>query len=94
MPDDSLLAISLSAAVPLWQEELKALPWSEVDKLREEAARVIAEKGDVIQFRSKKKGETADAFNHLAKGIAILSFAPGGVSVASVKHGRLYTQRT
>lgn len=30
-------------------------------------------------FRSKRKGETADAFNHLAEGIACLAFAPGGV---------------
>jgi hypothetical protein len=30
-------------------------------------------------FRGGKRGETAAAFNSLAKGVALLSFAPGGV---------------
>jgi len=42
---------------------------------------MIAEHGDDILFRSKRKGATASAFNALAEGIAILSFAPGGVKV-------------
>ena len=79
--DTSLLATTLAAAVPLWIEELRPLPWSEIDHLAKECSQIIAEKGDVILYRSKKKGETARAFNALAKGIAALSFAPGGVKV-------------
>lgn len=79
--DSTLLSISLSAAVPLWIEELRHLPWSEIETLAKECSQVIAEKGDIIQYRSPKQGETAKAFNSLAKGIAALSFAPGGVKV-------------
>jgi hypothetical protein len=53
------------------------------EQLQEEARNaqdVIAHHGDVILYRGKKKGETADAFNSLAKAIAILSFMPGGVT--------------
>lgn len=73
------LKIALSAAVPLWVEELKRRPLKEVLARAPECAQAVAEKGDVIQFRSKRRGETAEAFNRLAEGVAILSFAPGGV---------------
>lgn len=78
--DDSLLKIALSAAVPLWIEELKNKPWAELQEQAKAAADVVASKGDLLMFRGKKKGESALAFNALAKGIAILSFAPGGVT--------------
>ncbi len=74
-----LLQASLSAAVPLHIAELKRISWSEVERLARESAQIIAEKGDVIQFRSKKKGETAAAFNALARGLAAGAFVPGGI---------------
>ena len=80
--DDSVrehLRICLWAAVPLHVIELRRRPWLELQKLATEAAQIVAEKGDIIRYRSKKKGETAAAFNSLARGIAILSFCPGGV---------------
>ena len=77
--DDALLAISLSAAVPLRIMEFQARPWAELKAVALEASQVIAEKGDIILFRGGKKGETAAAFNKLAEGIAVLAFAPGGV---------------
>lgn len=80
MSNDDLLAISLSAAVPLWIEELRKLTDEERLVLAREAGQIIAEKGDIIQYRSKKKGETAKAFNALAKGLAICAFQPGGVN--------------
>jgi hypothetical protein len=40
---------------------------------------VLAEKGDVLLFGSKQKGQAADLFNRLARAIAVLSFCPGGV---------------
>lgn len=75
-----VLRASLEMAVPLWIEELKGLPYEMVlDRMRW-CGQVVAEKGDVIQFPSKKKGETAHAFSRLAEGLAALSFAPGGVT--------------
>jgi hypothetical protein len=79
--NDELLKISLSAAVPLWIERFKQLTDDERMAIAREAAQVVAEKGDIIQFRSKRKGETANAFNQLARGIAVLAFSPGGVTV-------------
>lgn len=75
----ALLSTTLALAVPLWIERLKPKPWSELAAKAQEAADVVASKGDIIQFKSKKKGETAAAFNALAEGLAILAFAPGGV---------------
>ncbi len=75
-----MLRSTLGVAIPLWVFELKKLPWPEIEKIAHESSQIIAEKGDVLQFRSKKKGETAAAFNALAKGLAALSFCPGGVT--------------
>ncbi len=71
-----LLATTLSASVPLWIEELKRRPWAYVSERARACGQVVAEKGDVIQFKGKG---TAEAFNALAEGLACLSFAPGGV---------------
>ena len=79
----ALLQASLAAAVPLWCAEIRArgaANWERVVPARShELARIIAEHGDIIQFRSKKRGETAAAFNALAEALALMSFAPGGV---------------
>jgi hypothetical protein len=37
--------------------------------------------GDDLFFRSRKKGETAKRFNQVAEIIAVLSFAPGGITI-------------
>jgi hypothetical protein len=79
---DHPLAMALSCAVPLLVMQARAMP----DGVREErlaawrteALPVICERGDILLYRSKKKGETAAAFNTAAKGIAALSFHPGG----------------
>lgn len=76
-----VLSLTLLAAVPLWIEDLKRLPFSDVCKLAQDCAQMIAEKGDVLMFGSKTKGEQAAAFNSVAKGIAALSFVPGGVKI-------------
>ena len=75
------LRIALSAAVPLWiaQIQREQWGWDEIERVAREAAQVVAEKGDIIMFRSPKKGETAKAFNSLARGLACMSFAPRGV---------------
>jgi hypothetical protein len=74
-----LLVAALSAAVPLWIEQLRRLPLADILARARELAQVIAEHGDVILYRGKKTGESAKAFNALAEGIACLAFAPGGV---------------
>lgn len=79
-----LLRISLSAAVPLWIDRLRSISWPILEARAHEAAQIVAEKGDIIQFRGGKKGETAKAFNALAEGIAILAFAPGGVTFSDM----------
>lgn len=81
MPSESLLRTTLALAVPLWVERLRHTPLQELVKRAPEIGQVIAEKGDVIQYKAQtKKGESAAAFNKLAEGIAILSFAPGGIT--------------
>lgn len=80
MPDGSeLLKTSLSAAVPLWILQFQDRPWQEVMAIAKESSQEIAEHGDIIMFKGPKRGQTAQAFNALAKGIAALAFVPGGV---------------
>ena len=84
------LAAALDAAVPLWIEEIRGRSFTWRQARASECAQVIAEHGDIIMFKSSKKGETADAFNRLAEGIACLAYAPGGVRVL----GRHWNART
>lgn len=78
--DVELLKAALGAAVPLWISVLQKKPGTYVLERSQVCGQVVAEKGDVIQFRGKKKGESAEAFNRLAEGVACLAFAPGGVT--------------
>jgi len=77
----SLLEISLSVAVPLRIMELKARggPIDSDFQRCHDFAMVLGEKGDVLQFGSKKKGEAAALFNQLAQCLAVMAFVPGGV---------------
>ena len=51
-------------------------------KRKEECAKIIAEKGDVILYKSKTRGRSGEAFNALAEGVAILALiAKGGVQM-------------
>lgn len=78
---ESLLRISLSAAVPLWIQELKHRDWSYLTERAKICAQEVAEHGDNLLFRSEKRGESARAFNRFAEGLAILSMVPGGVNI-------------
>lgn len=77
----SLLTTTLQLAVPLWIERLRHAGWDHVQERARTCSQIVAEKGDIIQFKSKKPGESAAAFNALAEGIACLAFCPGGVTV-------------
>lgn len=83
MSNDALLIATLEVAVPMWIDKFKRekVPLEKIVEDAHELAQVIAEKGDVIQFKSKKRSETGTAFNALAKAIAAMSFMPGGVKV-------------
>ena len=76
-----LLSSTLQLAVPLWIDQLRKRDWEYVQERAKICSDYVAEHGDVILFRGKKKGESATAFNHLAEGIACLSFCPGGVKI-------------
>ncbi len=78
--NDTLLRTTLAIAVPLWQNEYQRRPLAVVLAIAADKAQMIAEHGDIIMFRGQKRGQSADAFNALASGLAILSFMPGGVT--------------
>lgn len=77
----------LAAAVPLRITDLANDP-DLPGTMRQRAgdlSRLIAEKGDVLLYGSKRKGETAALFNEVVDAIAMLAFAPGGVSVFGLR---------
>jgi hypothetical protein len=76
------LTISLEAAVPLWIDKHKHTSVEARIARARELADVVAGHGDDILFRSKRKGESAKAFNALAEGLALMAYQPGGVSFA------------
>lgn len=79
-----LMRTCLELAVPLWVQRFRDEGKS-LRRLLGEAqacADLVAEKGDLLQFSGKEKSAKEDckeAFNALAKGMAISSFMPGGV---------------
>lgn len=79
---EAFLRETLAFAVPLWIERFLRTPWEVVQERAERASELVAEKGDLLLFGDKHKraqGQTAEAFNALAAGLACLSFAKGGV---------------
>jgi hypothetical protein len=70
---DCHLTIALQAAVPLNIISIEALPAEDRPRVlaiwRREAAEVIPEKGDFLLYLGTREGETAQAFNRLARGL-------------------------
>jgi hypothetical protein len=80
----SLLPTALSAAVPLWINDLfqrGGLTLEDWQRLAD-LGQLLAAHGDALLFHSPKEGETAQVFNALAEALALLAFLPGGVSFA------------
>jgi hypothetical protein len=77
----ALLKTSLQAAVPLWVATVRGYSPDQYRERCQRAVNLIAGKGDLILYRSKKTGGSSEAFNALAEALAILSFAPGGVKL-------------
>lgn len=65
-----LLYLSLEAAVPLQAAAMRRHTPEQLLAVGASCAQEIAERGDVLQFGSKRRGEAARAFNALARGIA------------------------
>jgi hypothetical protein len=89
-PDTSLLSLTLQLAVPLNLAELDALrrrqPDAVDDQVRRwaaDAVEAVGSRGDALMYRSKP-GQSADVFNHLARGVAALATCPGGVRLFGV----------
>lgn len=73
------LSMSLAAAVPLWIIQLQEYSWDEKMRIAKESEEALRRLGEAILFRTRP-GESAEAFNALAKGIAVMAFCPGGVT--------------
>jgi hypothetical protein len=67
--------------VPLRAHEIKSRNGPSDFDLRRlrEFASILAERGDVLQYGSRKKGEVADLMAQLIDAIAVLACLPGGV---------------
>ena len=77
------LDIALQPAIMLRIMELKAKggPSEEDYKSLPAISQLLGEKGDLLMFKGKKAGESAEVFNQVVRGIAILAFAPGGITI-------------
>lgn len=78
------LAIALSAAVPLKITEYRQRggPSDEdIRRVREESCWLIASQADSLLYRDHRepRGKTAQIFNCLVDGLAVMAFCPGGV---------------
>ncbi len=81
---DHPLANALSIAVTLKIAEFENDSYVPTEEDMSEAstfATTLGEKGDILLYGSKKKGEVADLFNRLARAITILSYCPGGIDI-------------
>jgi hypothetical protein len=77
---DSLLGLSLAAAVPMWIPRAGQLTETERLARGRELAQFIAEHGDDVLYRGAKNGDSAKAFNAVAEALAIGACQPGGVT--------------
>lgn len=75
----ALLRVALSVAVPEWIEKLRPCTPEDIRERAEACVDVIASNGDIILHESKKKGESAKAFNRLAEGLACVALCRGSV---------------
>lgn len=66
----------LAVAVPGEIARMKLLPLSQAVEVARSSAQTVAEHGDELLFGGKRAGAT---FAALSRGLAALSFAPGGV---------------
>jgi hypothetical protein len=75
--NQELLTASLEVAVPLRIFEIRDWTLKKRMEVARHCAEVVASHGDDLQFGGK---HTADAFNKLALGLAVMAYQPGGVT--------------
>lgn len=76
---DPLLRGMLELAVPMWMDRMRPLGTAERELMRTSALDVVAHRADTFMYPGKK-GQAAEGFNAIAKGLALLAFCPGGVT--------------
>lgn len=78
---DTLLSISLACSVPLRIAEYQSSggPAPEDIERARRFGSILGSKGDVLLYRGKKPGETAELFNALSDALAVMAFCLGGV---------------
>ena len=79
------LLAALSAAVPLWAAELSKTPLRKLLAEGPALARIIAESAEVLQLGSMHDGAIAEAFDALARAVAVLSLLSEGVRFCGVR---------
>jgi len=82
----SLLRDTLAASVPFAMLDLEQRGGpgdADYEEARAEAT-PLAEQGDNILFRGHKKGQTAHLVSNLIRAVAVLAYAPGGVTIANL----------
>ena len=95
MTNEHPLGTALATAVPLHILELQERggPTDYDMEQMNGVAQLLGERGDILLFGGKKKGECAEIFNKTAFGIAVLAFAPGGVTLFG-QHFEATTEKT
>lgn len=87
LQDDVTLVETLRFVVPLWIHELRNCTPDQRLARAQRCARVVGSRGDALQFKGSSasgRRATADAFNHLAEGLACAAYLPGGVVFAGL----------
>lgn len=83
--ENIVLTETLRVAVPWNMLILSSCSPAALQRIATGASSVIGSKGDVLQFRSPKKGAPAAAFNALARGLAAAALvAWGGATFAGL----------
>jgi len=75
----ALLLSSLQVAVPLHIIEVSGMSPSRLSGEIDRCLSIITQHGDAILYGNNKKDIAAEAFNSLARALAILAMSPGGV---------------
>ena len=77
-----VMKLHLEASVPLLIQDIAksgGLTNERIEKAKEYAWD-IAGGGDILMYKSNKKGESAKMMSKLVEGLAIMAFFPGGVT--------------
>lgn len=82
-----LLNVMLMTAVPLWVRSFEHVPWKERRRIMLELGEQISGPGgEYVMVPGPNEGDTARAFNNLAKAIALTAFVTGGITFLNVNY--------